>query len=118
MKDIMVGTAADSFYLTCTEMMKEISPIFLSCDKGHLGGDVHFVEKIVDGAKKTRELKFPRYILMIMMTRPMIVLVLVVFVRKIFFDLPVVLSGHTTDSGGGGTGTSFASALEGSALTC
>ena len=46
MKSIMIDTATNSVYLTCTEIMQESSSIFLSCDKEHSCGAGHFVKKI------------------------------------------------------------------------
>ena len=118
-KSMVIDTATDSLFIARNEILKENSGLFLSCDKGHSGNVGHFVKKLSWWSEEEKRIK---------------VLTLdtddsdgssadcadaIQFsLNKLFFDVPLVLRGQTTDSGGGGTGFSLARELEKRAITC
>ena len=118
-KGLLTETATDSVYIARTEILKEGSTIFLSCDKGHSGRIGHFVKMLSWWSKEEQRIK-----LFTLDTDDSYGLssdcadAVQFSLGKMFFDVPMVLSGQTTDSGGGGTGNSFATELDNRALTC
>ena len=56
-KGLLTETATDSVYIARTEILKEGSTIFLSCDKGHSGRIGHFVKMLSWWSKEEQRIK-------------------------------------------------------------